>query len=209
MAGVTQEQLNDIVGQKPGGVYAWDDLSGNLMGSRFAVARGHVDYDLFNAGLSFDDSSEYPGDPCVIPVQYLHKFVVGADAIFRPHFHWLQRQAEVPNMCLAYKISRNGHGTTFESDFTNYTLAKWSAHVWDYATEGHSCLVQITRFPNIDITSLDVSDMIDMVLFRDHDNSSTLFTGADPVTGDVTIKYTDGHALIDQPGSLGEISKAG
>ena len=46
-----------------------------------------------------------------------------------------------------------------------------------------------------------------MVLFRDTGNSSTLFSGSDPVSGDVTIKYNDSHAQFDDYGSRQEIVK--
>ena len=183
---------------------AWDDLSGALAGARLDTASGRLDIDWFNGGVNFNSNARYPEEPVIIPIQAKHSMVIGTGAVFRPHFHWLELQAAIPNMLLGYKLTNYGSLTTFETDWSNYTFSIPSSNVWTWAS---GCLAQITRFPEVDISSLTISGSIDVVLFRDSANVSGLFAGVDPVAADVTIKYNDGHVKHDMIGSRGEILK--
>jgi len=187
-----------------GGAMPWDDLSGALAGARLDTASGRLDIDWFNGGVNFNSNARYPEEPVIIPIQARHSMLIGTGAVARFHFHWLQLQAATPNMLLGVKLTNYGSLTTFETDWSNYTFYIPTNDVWTYSS---GCLAQITRFPEIDISSLTLSGSIDVVIFRDTANVSGLFTGVDPIAGDVTIKYNDAHVKHDAGGSRQEIAK--
>lgn len=204
-----EEQFDNTIGDSLVANPKWDDLSASLIASRLDTASGRLDYDYFNAGVNFNSNARYPEEPVIIPVQCKHGMVIGADvdgnpATFRPHFHWLQQQAARPNMLLGYKKTNYGTETTFETDFTNYTLLTPVADAFTYVS---GTLAQITSFPVIDVSDLTISASMDFVLFRDTANASGLFAGADPVATDVTVKYSDSHVRFDERGSEQEFVK--
>lgn len=197
------KQINEIMDN--GG---WDDLSAPVIAARLDTSSGRLDYDYFNAGVNFNSNARYPNEPVVLPLQGKHIMMYGAGAVARPHFHWLQSQAAVPNMLLGRKLTNYNAATTFETDWSNYDFEIWSANAFSYP--GSGTFAQITKFPEIDISTLTISGSIDYVLFRDSDNTSGLFAGADPVAGGVTIKFADSHVKFNQTlGSIGEFDKDG
>jgi hypothetical protein len=182
----------------------WDDLSQAIIAARLDIASGRLNYDYFNGGVTFNSNARYPEEPVVIPIQARHKMLYGAGAVLRPHIHWMQEQAAVPNFMLGYKLSNYGDTTTKEVDWSNYTFSVLQSHAFTYSA---SVLLQISAFTEIDISSLNISGSIDFVLFRDTGNVSTLFAGADPVATDVTVKYSDSHAKFNMFGSREEYVK--
>ena len=182
----------------------WDDLSGALIAARLDTSSGRLDYDYFNAGVNFNSNARYPDEPVVIPIQAKHAMTYGAETVARPHFHWLQEQAEVPNMLLGLKLTNYGFATVKETDWSNYLFFVPTGNAFTYPG---GVFAQITKFPEIDLSSLTISGSIDFVLFRDSTNASGLFAGADPVASDVTIKYNDSHVKFDTFGSRQEFIK--
>lgn len=182
-----------------------DDLSNAIIASRLDSASGRLNYDYFNAGVSFASNARYPDEPVVIPVQGKHSMKYGSGMKCDPHFHWLQEQVEIPNMLLAVKITNyDGELTTKETDWSNYDLYVTERSKNTYVS---GVLPQITFFPELDISNLKLSGSIDYVLFRDSGNVSGLFDGVDPVAGDVTVKYSDAHYLFDSIGSRERYNK--
>ena len=181
----------------------WDDISGSLLAARLDTTSGRLDFDYFNAGINFNSNARYPEEPVVIAIQAKHAMLRGAGAVLKPHFHWLQEQAARPNMLLGIKTTNYGAATTKEVDWSNYTFVIPTGDVFTYTT---GTLGQITTFPEVDISSLTISASIDVVLFRDTTNVSGLFAGADPVAGDVIIKYNDSHVKFNKFGSSNEFN---
>ena len=188
-----------------GGV-VWDDISQAVAASRLDVSSGRLDYDYFNGAIKFQSNARYPEEPVVIPIQAKHSMLIGEEAVARVHFHWLQEQAAIPNMLLAYKKTNYGSTTIKETNFNNYTLLPWISNAYTYTS---GVLAQITKFAEIDISDLTISGTLDLVLFRDSANTSTLFAGVDPVAADVLIKFVDAHVKFDAMGSLAEFAKNG
>lgn len=182
----------------------WDDLSAAIIAARLDTASGRLDYDYFNGGVNFNSNARYPDEPVVIPVQMRHRCLIGAGQVFRPHIHWLQQQAAIPNFLLGYKKINNGVLTTFETDFTNYTFLTLSTHAFSYSS---GVLPQISSFPEIDMSDLAISAQVNVVLFRDSANTSTLFAGVDPVGSGVVVTYQDSHVKFDGEGSRQEFVK--
>jgi len=187
-----------------GDAECWDDLSNAIIGARLDTSTGRLDYDYFNGGVNFNSNARYPQEPVIIPVQFRHKQKYGTGAVLRPHVHWLQLQAARPNFLLGYKKTNQGSTTTFESDFSNYTLLIPDSDVFTYTS---GTLLQITKFPEIDVSDVGLSGSVDFALFRDTTNVSGLFAGSDPVATDVTVKYQDQHALFNMLGSREELVK--
>ena len=183
----------------------WDDLSNAIIASRLDQASGRLDYDYFNGGVVFQSNARYPDEPVVIPIQLPHSLLIGTGAVFRPHFHWLQRQSAVPNFLLGYRKMNNGSDVGFESDYSNFTFLIPKGNKFTYDSE--SALLQITEFPEIDTSDLTISAQLLFVLFRDTANASGLFTGTDPVAADVTVTYNDSHVKFDGEGSRQEFIK--
>lgn len=190
-----QTDINEGLDNQPQETSGWDDLSNAIIAARLDVASGRLDYDYFNGGVNFNSNARYPEEPVVIPIQAKHAMLYGVSSVFRPHIHWMQEQAAIPNFLLGYKISNYGTTTTKEVDWSNYTFSILSSHAFTYTS---GTLLQISSFPEIDTSGLTISGSIDFVLFRDTTNISTLFTGADPVLADVTVKYQDSHVKFNQ-----------
>lgn len=182
----------------------WDDLSAAIIAARLDTASGRLDYDYFNGGVNFNSNARYPDEPVVIPIQMRHRALIGAGQVFRPHIHWLQEQAAIPNFLLGYKKINNGSSQTVETDFSNYTFSVLSSHAFTYTS---GTLAQLSSFPEIDMSDLTISAQVNIVLFRDTTNVSTLFAGVDPVAADVIVTYQDQHVLFDGDGSRQEFIK--
>lgn len=182
----------------------WDDISASLIASRLDTVSGRLEYDFFNSGVSFKSTARYPDEPVVISLQMFHAMKTGAGAVLRPHIHWLQQQADIPNFMIGVKLINWGETTTFETDFSNYTLHTPTGNAFTYTA---GVLAQITMFPEIDISSLGLSGTVNIALFRDSANTSTLFAGVDPVATDVTVVYTDAHTQFNSLGSREEYVK--
>jgi len=182
-------------------LFPWDDLSGPLFGARLDTSSGRLDYDPYNGGVNFNANARYPNEPVVIPIQLKHALKYGTGAVLRPHFHWLQQQSAIPNFMIAWKKTNYGDVTTFETDFTNYSIAKYTTNAFTYTS---GTLAQITKFPEIDISDMEISSSIDIVIFRDSADTSLLFGASDPVGSGVVVKYNDSHAQFNKPGSKEE-----
>jgi len=182
----------------------WDDLAGSLIAARLDIASGRLHYDYFNGGVIMDSNARYPDKPIVMALQFKHAMRYGAGAVLRPHLHWLQQQSAMPNFLIGYKKVAQGAATTFEVDFSNFTLLHIPTNVFTYTS---GTLVQITKFAEIDASDLNLSSQVTFVLFRDTANVSGLFSGVDPVAADVTVLYQDQHVLLDSTGSSQEYAK--
>ena len=182
----------------------WDDLRFPFMGQRLDLASGRLDYNYFNGGVDFADNARYPEEPISMLMQCQHAMKFGSNVVVKPHVHWLQAQAAVPNWLLAWKKVRNGQAVTKETDYSNHTLATVSSRIFTYSSGG---LGQLSVFPSIDISEFLVSDMIHFVMFRDTANASGEFDGADPISGNVLGWEFDCHVLNNMLGSAEEYAK--
>ena len=179
----------------------WDDLVRSGIGSRLNIAAGKLDNNLALKGIDFADDCDITDDQHKyhIPYQIYHMFKL--DGKFNLHFHWFQAQAAIPNWWARWRPWRNGQVDG------SWTEMKWSGHGFTYP--GSGTILQITAFPSIDLAPLGlaVSDYIDVEFTRDGDNTSALFTGADPVAGPVTVRDVDPHLEVDSSGSNEEYVK--
>ncbi len=177
----------------------WDDLRFPFFGRRMDVTSGRLDYNYTELGIDFADNClvRYQEQIGMI-AQLQHSYKYESD--IRPHLHWLQSSANVPNWLLSYRVYENG------ATPPSWTDAAYSSHAFAYSS---GTILQITHFPTIDMTGINsVSAFIDFKMYRDTTNSSTLFGGADPLEGNALAKEFDIHFQIDTPcGSATELVK--
>ena len=176
----------------------WDDLRFPLTGQQLTTPAGRVDFDFTNVGVDFNSNALYPSDFVVIVAQMPHSKKFGTPV--KPHIHWMQDENKVPNMVLAHRWYKNGQLIP-----SAWKLSILESHVFSYVSGN---LAQISAFPEI-IPPIDesVSSILEMKLYRDSNNSSTLFAGADPFTNGTVIKELDLHYQIGSVGSGEEYYK--
>jgi hypothetical protein len=175
----------------------WDDAKFPVTGDRIDTSSGRLDYDYDKMGVGFQNNARYPEEPVAIIAQMSHAYALGTP--IRPHLHWIQEQADVPNWLMEYRIWPNGE------PIPSFSLQIPSHHIFTYTS---GSILQITTFPEIDMSAINkVSAFLDIKIFRDTANSSGLFTGADPIGSTVVLKEYDHHFLTDSPGSVREFVK--
>ena len=181
----------------PGIGVKWDDLRFAFHGRNLDKTSGHLDYDVAELGVNFDDSSRYnDADQIGIIAQMPHNYKFGTN--LKPHAHWIQNQDEVPNALLKYRIYDNGEVPG------SWILAAPTGIAFEYEQNA----LQIIIFPEIDMSTVTgVSSFIDIKMYRDASNASGLFSGSDDYSGNVLMKEFDFHYQIDSLGSRQEYIK--
>jgi hypothetical protein len=178
---------------------AWDDLVVEAVAKNLDTTSGRVDYNFADNTIDFATNARYDDEPLGHIFQMPHCWKIGT--IVRPHVHWIQEENNNVNWLMAYRKLRNGH-----DDFstTGYTLVKCGDPIFTYTS---GSIVQICRFGDIDMTGLGVSDFLQVRLYRDSDNDSGEFAGADPYTGVGKLLQLDIHYQREDLGSVQEYSK--
>jgi len=181
----------------------WDDLRFPFTGRKIDESSGRIRINYYNGTIEFDGNARFTVNEGVTMISQMpHNWKEGS--VIRPHFHWVQTSAVVPNWLLAYKIYDNNTLTTIDTDYSNHTLVKTEDPEFAY-TSGNLC--QISRFPDIDMTGYGISDFIHYAFFRDSENTSGLFAGADTGPDPSYVFEFDVHYQIDTFGSRQEFTK--
>jgi hypothetical protein len=177
---------------------AWDDAKYPFFGRQLDISAGHLTYDIAELGVNYDDTSRYSDlDQIGIIAQMRHAYALGTET--RPHIHWMQSAAAIPNMLLKYRIYDQGETPGA------WVLAATTGQAFTYTS---GTILQISSWPAIDMSTITgVSGFLDVKIYRDTANASTLFAGADPLTGDWLAKEFDLHYQVDSMGSGEEYSK--
>ncbi len=175
----------------------WDDLRFPLTGQRLTVSAGRLDYDFEECNVEYGANARYPNEPICMVAQMPHAKKFGS--IAAPHLHWVQSSASIPNWLLAYRFYNNG------AVIPSWSLAAYTSHAFTYTS---GSIMQITGFPHIPAPANEnVSAVLDLRLFRDSANASTLFAGADPLAAVGVAKEFDLHIALDSLGSGREYDK--
>lgn len=167
--------MTEGLDNQPQETIGWDDLKFPFAGRNIDVASGRIDYNYYNGSISYQSNARYPDEVVSMLAQLPHAWKEGSEV--RPHIHWLQQSVDEPNWLLGYKIYDNGQSGNIDTDYSNHTFVTVDNNTFTY-TSGN--LVQISRFPAIDMTGYGLSDMIHFVFFRDTANTSGEFVGTDP-----------------------------
>jgi hypothetical protein len=174
----------------------WDDMLGQAIAANLDTSSGRIDYNYDELGITFQDNARYPQEPLGIPFQFSHRAAV--DNELRPHIHWIQEQADIPNFLIEYRVYKNGETPPA------FTQAIGTGEVFTYTS---GTILQVTNFPAISVSDFSSSECLDIRLYRDSINTSGLFAGNDPVANDVTVKFIDVHFKVDTMGSRQEFIK--
>ncbi len=175
----------------------WDDASVQLVGRKIDVASGRIDYDYDELTVDFATNARYPQEPVGVPLQAPHSWA--EHTVMRPHIHWLQSSADVPNWLIAYRQYNNGAAVP-----GSWTLKAANSPIFTYTS---GTIMQISSFPEIEMPDMGLSCALDMKIFRDSGNASTLFAGADPLSAVAKLKFFDTHIPFDSMGSDVEFIK--
>ena len=174
----------------------WDDLKFPATGNNLDSAATRYRYDFDELAIIFDANARKSEEILGYIAQMEHAWA--EESTLKPHIHWIQSQAAVPNWLIEYRRYNNG------SIVPAFTAVAALSSIFTY-TSGD--MLQITTFPDINMAGLTVSSFVDVRITRDTDNTSGLFAGVDPVTGPVSFKEFDFHAQNDSRGSLLEYIK--
>ncbi len=172
----------------------YDDIIGNVFGARLNSTAGKVDYSWDENALKFQPGGNITNraDRIQINMQMPHKMVFGSAAFFSLHFHWWQEDTVQRTLTLQYRIQNNNEAknTTWQ---TITAVTGTGSDVFGYTS---GVLNQITYFPEIDVTGVDISSTIQWRMAR-----------TDSETGDLLAYFVDAHYAIDSDGSMDEWSK--
>lgn len=180
----------------------WLDMLGPLLGQRLDSAATRYSFNPYNGAIAYDNDSRYPEEVVSMEVQIQHYYKEGTNA--KPHLHWKQQSANIPNWLFGWRLHKNGESDTVDSDYSNFTLTKLQSHAFTYTS---GVINQISAFPDIDLSTAGISDLLTIVFFRDTANTSTIFTGADPSALVEYANSVDMHIQVDMPGSRQEYIK--
>jgi hypothetical protein len=180
-----------------GDATTFDDLLNMLIGQKLESPSSKITIDGAEGSLVFADSATL-SDYVVMNVQMPHKWKIGS--VVYPHIHWWQASASIPNWLMQYRWQDQGAAKT-----TAWTSVKWVSHAFTYVS---GTLNQITAFGGLTPpANAGLSDIVQFRLIRDTANTSTLFSGADPLTGDANAVNFDIHVESDTLGSNEEYTK--
>ena len=172
----------------------YEDLVGDMFGKKLYNTAYTVDYNWDENAIKFQANGDITDKNKRIQwnVQLPHNTLIGADSYFRYHLHWWQDSTTPYTMTLRYRIQNNGQPK--ETAWTTQTVTIGSGS--DLETYTGGTLNQLTIFPEIDISSANISSTIQMQMTR-----------TDSETGDMYVTFVDAHYAIDSNGSMTEWSK--
>jgi len=178
------------------GIY-WDDLRFPASVQTFPAGAANITEDSVSVGLTFETDAVMVTDWTFFPAQMSHGYRLGTNLF--PHIHWEQAEDNIPNWLIQYRCY----------DIGEATQGSWvdSPQVSSFITYTSGSIHQLTSFADFNPNFSGVSGMCDFKLYRDTDNTSTEFAGADPYTLDVLMKEFDIHFQSDVPGSISVSSK--
>ena len=182
-----------------GDARVWLDELQSLTGSRLQSPASDVVENIPESSVTFETGARYPTDYVTTNWQLNHHWSLGTS--IHPHIHWWQVSANLPNWLLEYRWQKQGDTKT----------SSWTAVALDDSKFSYSAgtLNQITEGTAIvpPVGYGEVSDIIQVRLYRDVTNVSTLFGGADPEAADVDVVNLDCHVHVDTIGSREEYAK--
>lgn len=173
----------------------WDDMQGSLSSVK-TIGPG-VTLNDAEQTIEFSTLANL-SDFAWISHQLPHKWRLGSS--LNIHIHWEQTSAAKPNWLARYRWQTNGAPKT--------TI--WQDLILDQAVFPYTngTLKQISHgIPIAPPAGYGMSDILQVSLFRDNANTSTLFAGVDTYAGIASVVSEDVHIEIDTNGSRSEFVK--
>ena len=179
----------------------WDEVSNPIFAARLDTGSGRIDYNYDELTVDFATNARYPEEPAPIVIQAMHSWKIGGKV--RPHIHWIQNSNNTPNILVAYRFYNNGEAPGA------FTLKALTAANNQITYPGSGSIQQITNLdiPEVDFSSMGLSFTFDCRIYRDTQNASLLFAGADSYSGVWSAKYYDIHYEKNMNGSREEFTK--
>lgn len=183
-----------------GDATCWRDELQSITGAQIDSPAGDFQRNNAEGSVTAKISARYPTDYVWGSWQLNHDWMIGTSV--KPHMHWWQTTANTPNWLFAYRWQKQGKEKT-----TAWSLLPKLTNAYPWGA--YTTLNQITSFGSIaaPVGYGEVSDIIQIRLYRDYTNVSTLFTGNDPVNASQEFINIDGHIQIDMLGSREEYEK--
>ena len=176
-ATVFDDLLWDITGVKT--LWTWVSINNAENTLEYTSAANTSDYAFFNYQLS-------------------HKRKIGSTIY--PHIHFEQTQNAMPNWLIQYRRQRQWQAKT--TAWTNYKVNQPAFTYTSWILNQISYDGGITAPANASL-----SDIIEIRIIRDTNNTSGLFTWADTYTGIASITSADIHYECDSLWSNTEFTK--
>lgn len=174
--------------------YFRDELQSLISNSAVVTPANDIVNNPAECTKTFKASARYPDDYMATTWQLNHDWKPGT--VVYPHLHFEQTSAVVPNMLFGFRWQKQGKEKT-----TAWSLspATGIAYPWGAFTT----LNQIMTFAGITPPAGygDVSDIVDVHLWRDYTNVSGLFGGAEVSGAVAELRNADAHIETDTDGS--------
>jgi hypothetical protein len=182
-----------------GNATCWRDELQSVTSARLTSPAGDFVLNDPEGSITSKISSRYPTDYVSMNLQINHDWALGTT--IHPHLHWWQTTANVPNWMIGYRWQKQGSAKT-----TAWTHQKWSSNSFTWTA---GTLNQITELATIAAPAGygEVSDIVQIRLYRDYTNVSLLFGAGDPVNASQDFVNLDVHIQVDTLGSHLEYSK--
>ena len=177
-----------------GNATVWDDLIGAITSLKTTGAG--VSLNATEQTIEFTVAANM-SDFAWIPFQLSHRW---KGSNIHPHLHWEQTLNAVPNFLMRYRWQKLGGTKT--TAWTDYVC---NTPVFAYTS---GTLNQICHGAGITPpVGYNISDIVQIQVFRDSANSTGLFGGANVYAATVGISSIDIHIEIDTVGSRSEFNK--
>jgi len=122
-------------------------------------------------------------------------------AVIKPHIHFFQSDADMPNFLLWYRWQLNGGAKT-----TAWTSLKCNTAAFTYVSGTLHQIANTIAGITPPVNTV-LSDIVQFRVFRDNANTSGLFAGADAHAGSVGVLSFDVHLQLNSVGSDEEYVK--
>lgn len=180
-----------------GAATTWLDEKGQLSGAKVVSPSSKIVQDDAEAAFYWKDTAT-TSDYLWTNVQQNHDRKLAS--VLKPHLHWWQTSATIPNWLLQCRWQVQGQSKT-----TAWASLQMLTHAFTYVS---GTLDQISEFGTIAAPSGDgVSGILQVRIIRDTTNLSGLFSGVDGLVGNVYAYDFDTHKECDALGSASEYHK--
>ena len=182
-----------------GDATTWRDELQPLLGARLESPSSDIVINVPEGSMTFNATARYPIDYAVAILQINHDWELGSS--IHVHLHWWQARVEIANWLIATRWQIQGGAKV--TPWTNAVISS-NAFTW---TAG--VLNQISEFTPIvpPVGYGEVSDILQIRLFRDVTNVSGLFAGAEATPANIDVVNLDAHIKTDTMGSREEYTK--
>jgi len=178
--------------KRNGAATCWDDMVTSLIGRRLYSNTGKVDYDYDENNIKFQPGGSITNKSDRVNWNWQKLHAIKATSALNVHIHLEQTSTDAVVFTLKYRIQKNGSAKTTAWTTLTCDVSSSSDTVYTYSS---GTLNQIVKFPSIDLTGTNISDIIECQMAR-----------TDSTASDIYATYVDAHVEFDTDGSRTEWS---